>query len=181
MLRFFKVMSDESRLRILGIVAGRESSVEELAETVGLKAPTVSHHLAKLRELGLVTMRPEGNTHLYRLDAEALRALSKEVLPPSRIASLTEGAGSDAWERKVLRDFFEGERLREIPASLRKRLVVLRWLAQQFQPSVRYHESQVNEIIKRYHHDFATLRRELVGNCFLVRESGLYWRVGVQE
>lgn len=175
LLRFFKALADESRLKILGFLANREHSVEELAAALDLKEPTVSHHLAKLKELGLVNMRREGNTHLYWLDGEALRGMNKEILTPERMASLVDDPEGEAWKRKVLRDFFEGERLKEIPASRKKRGVILRWLAAQFEPGVKYPESQVNETIKRHHPDYATLRRELIMNRLMGRENGVYW------
>ena len=143
LLQFFKVLADENRLKLLGILANGERSVEELAALLKLKAPTVSHHLAKLRELNLVGMRSEGNTHYYWLNGEALRQSNKQLLTPERIASLVDDVEGDAWERKVLRDFFEGTRLKEIPASQKKRSVILRWLANQFEPGVFY-EAQVN-------------------------------------
>ena len=179
-LRFFKVLADESRLKILGILASRECSVEELAALLSLRAPTVSHHLGRLKDLGLVTMRADGNTHLYTLELEALRALSKDVLSPDAVVAFggdaVSGAG-DAWERKVLRDFFDGERLKEIPASRKKREVILRWLADRFEPDARYPEAAVNATIARHHPDFATLRRELIGARLMQRENGVYWRV----
>ena len=85
MLAFFKALSDESRLKIVGSLANSERSVEELASLLDLKAPTVSHHLAKLKSLGLVTMKSEGTTHLYKLDLESLRALSKQMLSVENI------------------------------------------------------------------------------------------------
>src|SRR5215467_1145263 len=122
LLQFFKALADENRLKILGLLANREASVEELAALLNLKAPTVSHHLNKLKDLELVEMRADGNTHLYRLKPETLRGLNKELLSPERVASLVDDPGSDAWESKVLRDYFVGERLKEIPSSLKKRL-----------------------------------------------------------
>jgi biotin operon repressor len=178
LLHFFKVLADESRLKLLGILATREYSVEELAALLQLKAPTISHHLARLRELGLIQMRSEGNTHFYRLDAENLRATSRGLLSSEKMAEIVplEDLAVDAWERKVLRDFFDGPRLKEIPASRKKRVVVLRWLAQLFEPGIRYSEAQVNEIIKRHHPDASALRREMVGEHLLQREQGIYWR-----
>lgn len=181
LLRFFKALADESRLKILGILANRECSVEELAAMLNLKEPTVSHHLAKLKELHLVAMRSEGNTHLYWLNSEALQDISKEVFTPDRMASLVDDVEGEAWENKVLSNFIEGGRLKEIPASRKKRLVILKWLAGQFDMEVKYPERQVNELIKRYHPDCATLRRELIGSQLMHRENGVYWRLPQQK
>jgi biotin operon repressor len=177
LLQFFKALADENRLRLLGILANRECSVEELAELLHLKAPTVSHHLTKLKELGLVEMRVDGNTHLYRLNAGGLPSLNKALLTPENVATLVELEDSDAWERKVLRDFFDGERLKEIPSSNKKRQVVLKWLAARFERERLYTEAEVNEVIKRHHHDWAYWRRELVGAGLMQREAGRYWRL----
>ncbi len=177
LLQFFKVLADETRLKLLGILATREHSVEELAALLQLKAPTVSHHLARLRELNLVGMRAEGNTHIYWLNAEALRDTSKGLLSLEKMASLVDDVEGDAYERKVLKDFFEGSRLKEIPASRKKRSVILKWLANQFEPTMHYSEAQVNEILQRYHPDSATLRREMIGEHLLQREKGFYWRL----
>ena len=55
---------------------------------------------------------------------------------------------------------YQGERLKEIPASRKKREVILRWLAERFEVRRRYSEAEVNELLQRYHPDSATLRRE---------------------
>lgn len=179
-IQFLKALADESRLRILGILVSRDASVEELAAFLNLKPPTVSHHLNRLRELGLVQMRAEGNVHIYQFQAETLNHLNRNLLIPEKLAQLADVEG-DAWKRKVLRDFFDGERQKEIPASQKKRLVILEWLVNQFDWGTQYQEAQVNEVIKRHHPDFATLRRELIGHKFMNREHGVYWRIGTYE
>lgn len=183
LLHFFKVLADENRLKLLGILATHECNVEELAALLQLRAPTVSHHLARLKEQGLVTMRTEGNTHLYRLDAETLRATSKGLLSSEKMVELVpiQAMENHAWEHKVLRDFFDGPVLKEIPANRKKRSVVLRWLATLFEPGTRYTEAQVNEMLQRHHLDASTLRREMVGEHLLQREQGIYWRVGASS
>jgi hypothetical protein len=100
------------------------------------------------------------------------------LLTPEKIASLVIDIEGDAWERKVLNDFFEGTRLKEIPASRKKRSVILKWLASQFEYGVFYKESQVNEILQRHHEDSAFLRRELISSKegLMQREEGVYWR-----
>ncbi len=185
LLQFFKVLADESRLKIVGILANQECSVEELAALMQLKEPTVSHHLAKLKELNLVTMRPDGNSRLYQLDSEVLQSISKEIFTAERIASLMDDVDTEAWESKVMKNYLEADtdglngiqRLKEIPASRKKRLVILKWLANKFDLGVQYPERTVNEILKRYHSDCATLRRELIGYQLMQRENGVYWRI----
>jgi DNA-binding transcriptional ArsR family regulator len=177
LLHFFKVLADENRLKLLGILANGERSVDELATLLKLKAPTVSHHLARLKELNLVSMRSDGNTHYYWLNTEALHQANKQLLTPEKIASLVDDVEGDAWERKVLKDFFEGTRLKEIPASQKKRSVILRWLANQFEPAILYKEAQINEILQRYHPDASYLRREMIAEKLMQRENGTYWRV----
>lgn len=185
LLQFFKALADESRLKILGILANQECSVEELAALMQLKEPTVSHHLAKLRELNLVTMRPEGNSRIYQLDSEVLQNISKEVFTTEQLASLIENVDTEAWESKVLKNYLEIEqsstgivqKLKEIPASRKKRLVILKWLANKFELGVHYSEPEVSDILKIYHPDYATLRRELIGYQLMQRENGVYWRL----
>ena len=53
LLAFFKSLSDINRLKILGLLATKAYTVEELAAALGLGASTVSHHLSKLSEAGL--------------------------------------------------------------------------------------------------------------------------------
>lgn len=117
LLRFFKVLANENRLKLVGILSTQECSVEELATLLKLQEPTVSHHLNKLKELHLVEMRPEGNTHLYRLNNEALRELNKAMFTEDQMATLVDGVKPGAWEEKVLKNFLSGEILIEIPAS----------------------------------------------------------------
>ena len=176
LLLHLKALADETRLKILGLIADRERSVGELAGLLGLREPTISHHLAVLSKLELVRMRAEGNAHLYRLHGPALRQLNKDLAAPDRLARLVRPE-AEAADRRVLETFLDGERLKEIPAQLRKRVVILKWLATQFEEQVEYPEREVNEIIKRHHSDCATLRRELIQFKFMRRERGRYWRI----
>lgn len=183
LLSFFKVLADETRLRIIGLLATREFSVEELAATLGVKEPTVSHHLSKLKELNLVQMRPDGNTHHYWLNSDGLRSLSKDVLTPETIAeAAAKDLDLDKFGQKVLQTFVIDGRIREIPAQRKKRDVVLDWLIKRFEHGRRYAEPEVNELIKQVHADYAFLRRELIMVKLLQRDEGLhgktayYWR-----
>lgn len=74
--------------------------------------------------------------------------------------------------------FFSDGQLTAIPAKRKARLAVLDRLAQQFEPGLVYREAEVNTTLRRFHTDWAALRRCLVDEGFLERREGLYWRSG---
>jgi DNA-binding transcriptional ArsR family regulator len=187
MLQFCKAMADESRLKIIGLLSAAEHSVQQLASTLELKEPTVSHHLAVLKQLELVKMRADGNFRWYRLNEPVLGKISRAVFSRDNIARLAVSAEAGDSARKVLDNFVNGERLLEIPVSRKKRLVILKWLANFFEPGISYSEREVNTIVKLHHNDCATLRREMVGYRILARDKGIYrrrpeseWRPGAK-
>lgn len=86
---------------------------------------------------------------------------------------------ADARQERVLRSFFTDEgRLHTIPSRHAKLLVVLDRLAQEFEPGRTYPEAEVNDVLQRFHPDYAALRRYLVENDFMTRDGGVYWRSG---
>lgn len=178
LLAFFKAMANESRLRLVGLLAQRERTVQELAETLGLKEPTISHHLAVLKTIGLVTVRPEGVMRWHALRPEALAEMSHRLLDQDAATLAPE----ESWESRVLAAFVLPDgTLKTVPASRRKRWVILKWLAGQFAPDTRYPEREVNAVIQQRHWDAATLRRELIGARMMAREAGVYWRLPEAE
>lgn len=87
-----KALGDESRLRLLLLLAERPRTVRELTEATGMSQTLVSHHLAPLRHEGLVTITPKGRSNIYALCCEALAA---PVQLLASLASLTpEGASA---------------------------------------------------------------------------------------
>jgi predicted transcriptional regulator len=180
LLAFFKALANENRLKMVALLAEGECTVRELAERLKLKEPTVSEHLALLREAGLVSVRAQGTYRVYAFDPKAMYAMNKALLSREGIARLADDADGDAEaeaQRVILKNYLRDGRLVIIPASRSKLLVVLRWLADQFEPGRRYTEAEVNAIITRHHPDYATLRRELIGHKLMAREKGVYWRL----
>jgi hypothetical protein len=78
----------------------------------------------------------------------------------------------------VVANFVEAGRLLSIPARRSRRLAILRWLVEDFQPGRRYTEAELNRIISRRHPDFAALRRYLVDEELMQRKRSIYWRTG---
>ncbi|MBK7454976.1 MAG: winged helix-turn-helix transcriptional regulator [Anaerolineales bacterium] len=67
---FAKAISDETRQKIMNICCCESLSVTEIVEKLDVSQPTVSHHLAILREADLVTVREEGKQTFYSLNQE---------------------------------------------------------------------------------------------------------------
>ena len=202
LLEFLKALGDDTRLKLACLLSQKAYSVGELAGALDLTAPTVSHHLSKLREAGLVNLGVEGNAHYYRLNDELIERVKRTLLTPAMLAEMAEQltnadlfrqkasaarAQAEAWlddldmdeeDRKVLRDYTRAGRLTQIPSRQKKLLVVLRWLATKFAPGVKYPEREVNAILKQVHPDSASLRRYLIEFGLLEREGGggMYWR-----
>lgn len=183
LLNFFKLLGNESRLKIVGILANGESTVTDLATKLDLKEPTVSQHLNMLKAAGLVDVRPDGNFRYYSFNPKPLHGMSKDLFSREQLASLIkqEDETGDAYERKVLKTFVVNDQITQLPAGEKRQLVILKWLAGKFEMGVQYPEKQVNEIIKRHHPDYATLRRDLVDFRFMQRDKGIYWKVASQE
>jgi DNA-binding transcriptional ArsR family regulator len=173
---FFKAVADETRLRIVGLLSQQPRSVDELATMLGLTAPTVSHHLSRLQAIGLVEARAQQYYNIYSLRIEVLHEMARRLLSTDELTRIAGDVDQDAFSKKVLANFLERGRLKEIPRQLKKKQAVVQWLAGHFEPGERYTERQVNQVLGVYHDDFATLRRELVNMKFLAREEGVYWR-----
>jgi len=68
LLSFSRALADETRQEIMRLICCRWRSVGELAEELRLSQPTISHHLAVLREADLVLVRPDGRQTFYSLN-----------------------------------------------------------------------------------------------------------------
>ena len=178
LLTFFKALADASRLRIVGVLASGEASVEQLAAVVGLRASTISHHLSRLQEADIVSARSEGHYSLYRLETKTLERKARKILSQEAVSSIVHDLDLSVYDRQVLEAFSHSDgRLKQIPAQRRKRLVILQHLVRVFEKERRYCEAEVNAILSAAHEDTATLRREMIAEKLLARCEGTYWRV----
>jgi hypothetical protein len=172
------LLAEPDRLRALAAVALGAGTLAEVAERAGLEPRAAARALSRLVAGGLLDGEAGKG---YRVRTEALQAAA---IPPAAEAERDEGDESQGDE--VLRRFVHNGRLLAMPAAHGKRLVVLDHLAGLFEPGRRYPEPEVNELLGRYHPDYALLRRYLVDDGFLDRadeQAGsrtvkVYWRTG---
>jgi hypothetical protein len=194
LLALLKALSDESRLSLLRLLNQDEYNVGTLARCVNLSEPTVSHHLSRLREAGLVTLRMAGNQRFYRINESGLDhfkdlASHIEQFPPEPESVVSDDLWIDEldWpeeDRKVLRGHTQNGKLMHLPTRQKKQLVILRWLTTLFQPDTFYTEEEVNDIIKDvYEEDYVGLRRDMIDMGYLRRErgGGKYWLTQAED
>ena len=175
--RLLKVIADETRLRILGALAGKPHTGTDLAEHLNLSAPTISHHMRKLVDAGIVTSVQDAQRHWYHLNSDLLLASRRLPISEQESSNIVVAGDSEkdgAFRAKVVRDFFVGDRLRDIPAQRKKRVIVLQHIMHRFDPAQTYTEREINDLLRPAHEDVATLRRELVDYGFMERDKGVY-------
>ena len=177
LVSFFKALADANRLKIVGLLAQQPYSVEQLAAILHLRPSTVSHHLSKLAEVGLVSAKADSYYNVYQLEEETLQK-TRLLFSQQDLAAVVEDVDLDAYDRKVVEDYsLPNGRLKTIPSQRKKLEAILRYVVTSFEPGVQYNEKRVNEILSRFHDDTASLRRELVGNRLMQRTSDgeAYW------
>jgi predicted transcriptional regulator len=179
LLNFFKALADANRLKIVGLLAQKSYTVEQLANALGLGISTTSHHLAKLSEASLVSARADGHYYYYSLKTDILHEMSQRLLADETLANLSRSE-KISFEDRVMATFVEPDgRIKAFPVQEKKFAVLLNYVLKAFEPGVRYTEKQVNEILQRFNEDTASLRRGMIEYHMMDRASdgGAYWRI----
>jgi predicted transcriptional regulator len=180
LLIFFKALADENRLKIVGLLSKEDLSVEQIAEMLKVSPSTISHHLSKLTKARLVSARPVSYYNIYHLETKVLENMSKKLLAKDTLPTVSADIDMDAYDRKVVKNYSHSDgTLKAIPPQQKKLLAILKFIIRDFEFDQRYSEKEVNEILVKYHEDYARLRRELVNFKFMGREGGggQYWRL----
>jgi hypothetical protein len=165
------LLADDDRRRVAAALELGATTIDEVIAATGLDAARAARAAGRLAESGLV-IQDQGS--LYVLGA-AFQLAARVALARPRS---DEHADLPAEQRKVMDAFVTEGRLTSIPVHQGKRLMILDWLAQDFEPGTRYSEAMVNLILGRRHPDTALLRRYLVDHDLLTRGAGEYWRSG---
>jgi hypothetical protein len=174
LLAFFKSLADASRLRIVGLLAHRPHTVDELAEVLGLRPSTVSHHLAKLSAVDIVSATVQGHYHLYALDTAALEARARALLSKEDLRQLAPMDDSvDPYERKVLSTFLDADgRLKAHPMKRKKFEVILKHaLRTRFTDDGPWTEREVNDRVRSLTDDVASIRRGFIDHGLMSRDA----------
>jgi hypothetical protein len=171
------LLAEDDRLRAVAALALGAATHDEVIAASGLDPRRAASALERLVAGGLVETGSDGKG--LRLASERFKeAAQNEARRRAAQEPAADFGGATPEAAAVLRNFVTGTRLERIPASRGKRLVVLDWLAERFEPGKTYPERDVNLLLGMAHADVAALRRYLVDEGFLERRDGFYWRAG---
>ncbi|WP_409275342.1 metalloregulator ArsR/SmtB family transcription factor [Neobacillus sp. SCS-31] len=178
LVAFYKAMGDPTRIRIVRLLAGGPLHGQAIAGKLGLTPPTITHHLKKLRDVHVVFERRDKNTIYFYLNEKVLGQQAKALtqLAERQGEELDEMDNATNQERqKVISNFFTTEgKLKNIPAQRKKKLFVFEHIVKGLKKGVKYEEKEINEYIKKFHEDYATIRREFIINHYMYRENATY-------
>lgn len=176
-INLFKCLGDKSRLKIIQSLMDGEKYVEILAESLQLSPSTISFHLKKMEEVGLVKSQKDQYYVVYSLNKDILELTLIKLLHDSTQHGDELKEKELEYKESVLKSFFEYGKLKSIPVQRKKRIIVLEELVKSFDLSKEYAEKEVNIAIAEFHDDFCTIRKELVSEGFLKRDHGIYIRI----
>jgi hypothetical protein len=153
------LLADDDRLRTVAalVLGSSPASVSEVATATGLDVRRAAKALTRLAGAGLVDQ--DGDSYVLRPERfrEALESLGR-----SEGSADSPHSGRRPDTDRILKIFVRDGKLVQIPVVHSKRLVLLDWLANMFEPGQAY----------------AALRRYLVDEEFMHRRDGFYWRAG---
>lgn len=171
-LEILKVLADESRLKIIGILLKKDSYSEYLAYKLNLSTPTVTYHMNKLKKAGIVKSTKIQHYIIYSLNYDIMN-MSIETL----IKSATTVDDTRTYEEKVIESFFEYGKLKQIPAQQKKREIVMAYIASNFELNKIYSELEVVAALLKIHDDYITIKRDLISMGFLEDLNMKYRRI----
>ena len=171
----FKCLSDATRLQLVKALADGPKYVELLAEVLDRTPSTISFHLKKLEEAGLIYMHKEQYYAVATLRKDVLDQRLADLICPAGETLDVQAQREQQYREKVLQNLFEYGKLKTIPVQRKKRRIVLEEMAKRFEAGRIYTEKEVNLIIADFHDDFCTLRREMIAEGIMERDKGMYW------
>jgi biotin operon repressor len=176
-LKIFKSLADTSRLRIVQSLTKGEMYTELLAERLGITPSTVSFHMKKLEDAGIVVSRKEQYYTVYSLNREVLESTLFDAAAAQPEQTDEQQKREAEYRQKVIDSFFEYGKLKAIPVQRKKKLICYEVIAEHLTPGKAYGETELNDIIAQINEDYCTIRRDMIGEGILRRDGSEYVRM----
>ncbi|MCO7126883.1 metalloregulator ArsR/SmtB family transcription factor [Sporolactobacillus shoreicorticis] len=174
-VEFHKALADLTRIRILALLKQGPLHGQAIAGKLSLTPPTITHHMSRLRDVGLIKERRDKNTIYFSLNENVLESCATAILSIGKGEKNMDMSVTAEEREAIINNFFSADgKLKTIPAQRKKRLVVLSHLVKGLEFGKIYSEKEISDYLRSYHPDYATLRRELIIHQFMYRKDGRY-------
>ena len=173
-IQIMKALADSSRLLLINSLFEKPQYVEELSERLDLSPSTVSFHLKKLREANLVKKIKKQYYSEFQINSEIFDSTLLDLTTFENVEKFVQEERVNLYRDKVLKTFIKNGRIEKMPAQLKKRLIILSWIAEKFESDRTYPEKELSAIIQKYFDDYCLIRRDLVDFQFMSRKNQVY-------
>jgi predicted transcriptional regulator len=173
-ISIMKALADSSRLMILNSLFEKPQYVEEISKRINLAVSTVSFHLKKMEEAGLVSKSKQQYYFIYEINKEIFNKTLEQFVKFDNIEKFAQEERIEEYKQKIIKTFFRGKKLFKLPSQNMKRWIVLEVILNKFTREKDYSEQEVDEIIKSVYDDYCTVRRYFIDEKVMLREGATY-------
>ncbi len=160
-LMMLKALADESRLEIFKLLLDRDAYIEVISERLKLSPSTVSFHVKKLCDAGLVTSHREQYYTMYSAIPSIADLRIKDMILGFTSTLHEQDKIELVYKEKILKSFFKYGRLVKIPVQKKKRQWVMERIANNFLPSKSYSTTSATKLLSEIYEDTELLLKEL--------------------
>ena len=170
----FKALSDRSRLGVVKSLIEKPQYLEELAERLNLAVSTVSFHLKKLENAGLIWKEKQQYYTIFYLKKDLFTKTLEELMEFEIDEKKEQEKRIAKYKEKILKTFMKDGKITQIPAQKQKRWIVFEQILNEFEFGKEYAEKEVNEIIQKYNVDYCSIRRSFIEENVMNRHDYVY-------
>ncbi|MEK2690585.1 metalloregulator ArsR/SmtB family transcription factor [Bdellovibrio sp. GT3] len=160
-LILLKALADESRINIFRLLLERDAYIEVISERLKLAPSTVSFHLKKLVEAGLVSSKKDQYYTIYSAVSNFAEMTLKDLVLEAGVKLKEQDKVEEQYKDKVLKSFFKYGKLTKIPSQKMKREWVLDRVAESLAPNRGYTLIELKELLTEIYPDPGILVTEM--------------------
>ena len=154
-----------------------KAQIEQVNKQIGALVKAGSFYGKKLAEAGTVTSYKSQYYMMYSLKKDIFETSILDIIREKSDEADAQAQRDAVYRQKVIDAFLEYGKLKAIPAQRKKERIILEVIVQEFEFDRIYSEREVNIIIADFYDDFCTIRRDMIGEGLMDRDTRGYWRV----
>lgn len=168
----FRLLADESRLKIVRILLKGDSYAELMAKQIGVTVSTITYHIKKMETIGLIRCSKVHHYKIYSLNHEIFKNTINDILD-----SIPIEWNDMMYRFNIISHFFVCGRLKKIPVQIPKKRIVMEFLIDELEYEHYYTKEEIDAYIQQFFDDTDIVFFEFTTLGLLEEENCLYRRV----